>query len=54
MTTTPPAAPRIAFFTLVLPGPDRKRTANPYHYRVTYRDPNPTGPGCVWRAGVTC
>ncbi len=47
MTTTTQNPPRIASLTLVLPGPDRKRVPSPYHYRVTYRDPAPAGPGCV-------
>ena len=36
-----------ALITVVLPGPDRKRTPAPYHFRVTYRNPDPTEPGCV-------
>jgi hypothetical protein len=31
----------------LLPGPNRKRTASPYTYRVTYRNPEPGEPGCV-------
>ncbi len=33
--------------TMMLPGPDRKRIPSPYHFRVTYRNPNPGEPGCV-------
>jgi hypothetical protein len=33
-------------FTL-LPGPDRKRVARPYGYRLTYRNPDADGVGCV-------
>ena len=33
--------------TVVLPGPDRKRTPAPYLFRVTYRNPDPGEPGCV-------
>src|SRR5262249_17851017 len=36
-----------ALITLILPGPDRKRTPAPYHYRMTYRNPEPGEPGCV-------
>lgn len=31
----------------ILPGPDRKRTASFYHYRLLYRSPEPQAPGCV-------
>ena len=41
------AKPPIAVTTTFLPGPDRKRTISPYHYRVTYRNPEPNEPGCV-------
>ncbi len=34
-------------FTLILPGPDRKRMPVPYHYRMTFRTPIPGEPGCV-------
>lgn len=30
-----------------LPGPDRKRSPRPYHYRLLYRNPNPTAVGCA-------
>jgi hypothetical protein len=30
-----------------LPGPTRKRAPSAYCYRLTYRNPNPTEPGCV-------
>jgi hypothetical protein len=39
--------PDFAEVTLVLPGPDRKRQPLPYHYRITFRSPTPTEPGCV-------
>jgi hypothetical protein len=31
----------------LLPGPDRKRSATRYLYRLTYRDPDPRAYGCV-------
>lgn len=48
-TMTTPIAPKSPFtlITVILPGPDRKRTPAPYHYRVTYRNPEPREPGCV-------
>ena len=36
-----------ALITLMLPGPDRKKTPAPYHFRVTYRNPEPGEEGCV-------
>jgi hypothetical protein len=30
-----------------LPGPTRKRTPSPYCYRLTYRNPDATAPGCM-------
>ncbi len=45
MTTTP--KPSFALITMFLPGPDRKRRPSPYHYRVTYRNPEPAEPGCL-------
>jgi len=36
----------IVVFT-VLPGPDRKREARPYGYRMTYRNPEADASGCV-------
>ena len=36
-----------ALITLMLPGPDRKRTPVPYCFRVTYRNPDPAEAGCV-------
>lgn len=45
MTLTAPQ-PRLAILSLALPGPDRKRTQSLYHYRVSYRNPDPTQPGC--------
>jgi hypothetical protein len=41
-----PASP-FTLITMMLPGPDRKRTPSPYHFRVTYRNPQPWEPGCV-------
>jgi hypothetical protein len=32
---------------LVLPGPDRKRSANCYVYRLSYRNPDPDAVGCA-------
>ncbi len=47
--------PRAAFaiVTVVLPGPDKKRAPAPYMFRVTYRNPNPSEPGCVMTWNVT-
>jgi hypothetical protein len=45
MLSTPYPAPPVELFT-VLPGPDRKRSARPYGYRLTYRNPG-GGAGCV-------
>jgi hypothetical protein len=41
--------PHPAFTALIttLPGPDRKRTAAAYFYRLTYRNPDPEAVGCV-------
>ena len=33
--------------TLVLPGPDRKRSLAPYLYRMTFRTATPGEPGCA-------
>ncbi|WP_439629000.1 hypothetical protein [Gemmata sp.] len=43
------ASPESSFtlITTMLPGPDRKRVPSPYHFRVLYRNPDPTEPGCV-------
>jgi len=46
MTTNHPKS-SFALITMVLPGPDRKRNPSPYHFRVTYRNPEPGEPGCV-------
>lgn len=46
MTLTTPK-PSFALITMFLPGPDRKRRPSPYHYRVTYRNPDPSEPGCL-------
>ncbi|WP_171474021.1 hypothetical protein [Frigoriglobus tundricola] len=42
-----------AIVTVVLPGPDRKRSPAPYHFRVTYRNPEPAAPGCLMTWAVT-
>ena len=47
MTTTPNAPKPLAVTTLVLPGPNRKRTQSLYHFRVTYRNPQQGEAGCV-------
>jgi len=52
MTTTQPK-PALAVITLLLPGPDRKRTYSPYHFRVTYRNPDAAEPGCLMTWEVT-
>jgi hypothetical protein len=38
-------APTVLF--TLLPGPDRKRVARPYGYRLTYRNPDDDAAGCV-------
>jgi len=38
-------APAVLF--TLLPGPDRKRLARPYGYRLTYRNPDADAAGCV-------
>lgn len=57
MTATTPAhttpRPSFAIVTVVLPGPDRKRTPSAYHYNVTYRNPEQTEPGCLMTWNVT-
>lgn len=45
--TTSPTKPTLALIALLLPGPDRKRTYSPYYYRVTYRNPDTSEPGCL-------
>lgn len=47
MTAEKPQRASFAIVTVVLPGPDRKRTPAPYQFRVSYRNPEPTEPGCV-------
>ncbi len=32
---------------ILLPGPDRKRSEQPYAYQVTYSDPDLVGSGCL-------
>jgi hypothetical protein len=39
--------PGVVAVLTVLPGPDRKRSASPYSYRLTYRNPDPSAHGCV-------
>ncbi len=41
------AVPLLPTAVTVLPGPDRKRTAVSYHYRLSYRNPCPEAVGCV-------
>src|SRR5262249_47821212 len=36
-----------AILVTLLPGKDRKRTQNLYYYRLTYRQSEPEGVGCV-------
>lgn len=36
-----------AILLTLLPGPDRKRTASLYSYRITYRNPIPKESGCL-------
>ncbi len=47
MTTNKQPRASFAIVTVVLPGPDRKRSPAPYQYRVSYRNPEPKQPGCV-------
>lgn len=42
-----------AIVTVVLPGPDRKRAPAPYLFRVTYKNPDLSEPGCVMTWNVT-
>jgi hypothetical protein len=42
-----------AIVTVVLPGPTRKRLPAPYQFRVTYRNPDTSEPGCVMTWSVT-
>lgn len=49
--TTP--SPIVAIVTVVLPGPTRKRELAPYWYRVTYRNPELSEPGCLMTWSVT-
>jgi hypothetical protein len=53
MTTTLNAPKSLAVTTLILPGPDRKRTQCLYTFRVTYRNPQASETGCVmtWEVG---
>jgi hypothetical protein len=43
----PKTQPVFGLLTLILPGPDRRRTHSLYQYRVTYRNTDPNEPGCV-------
>ena len=43
----PKPRPVLGLLTLILPGPDRRRSHSLYQYRITYRNPNPDEPGCV-------
>lgn len=47
MILNPHPKPSLVLLSVILPGPDRKRTGSLYHYRVTYRNPDPTETGCV-------
>ena len=51
MPTTTQPRQSFAIVSVVLPGPDRKRLPAPYQFHVTYRNPEPSEPGCVatWR-----
>ncbi|MCI0705803.1 MAG: hypothetical protein L0241_32480, partial [Planctomycetia bacterium] len=53
MKTNTQTRPTVAIVTVVLPGSDRKRTPAPYHFRVTYRNPEPIEPGCVMTWAIT-
>jgi hypothetical protein len=53
MTTTKPERKNFAIVTVILPGPDRKRSPAPYQYHVTFRNPEPAEPGCVMTWLVT-
>src|SRR5437016_5216910 len=41
------AEPSVVALLTILPGPDRKRSAAPYSYRLVYRNPEPEAVGCV-------
>jgi hypothetical protein len=43
----PHTEPSALSLVTVLPGPDRKRQACSYTYRLTYRNPDPESAGCV-------
>jgi hypothetical protein len=53
MTTPEKTRASFAIVTVVLPGPDRKRSPAPYQFRVTYRNPEPAEPGCVMTWAVS-
>jgi hypothetical protein len=44
---TTQSKPGFTLVTLILPGPDRKRSPSPYHFQIVYRNPDPEGAGCV-------
>ncbi len=48
---TPCSQPPVVF--TLLPGPDRKRVARPYAYRLIYRNANADAAGCVMLWDVT-
>jgi hypothetical protein len=39
--------PRCFGLDVLMPGPDRKRTAKAYHFRLTYRRADQLSPGCL-------
>jgi hypothetical protein len=45
--------PVYGLLTLILPGPDRKRSYSLYQYSITYRNPTPKELGCVMTWNVT-
>jgi len=49
----PRPQPVLGLLTLILPGPDRRRTHSLYQYRITYRNPDPDETGCVMTWDVT-
>jgi hypothetical protein len=53
MSTDNKSRTSFAFVSVLLPGPDRKRSAAPYQFRVTYRNPNPALSGCAMTWSVT-
>lgn len=47
MVLNPAARPSLGLVTVILPGPDRRRSLALYQYRITYRNPEPAEPGCL-------